>query len=102
VSQDRGSDTFTGSAVRLAAAADFDFLALSDVPVGLQLAFSWTALFEGTVLQHVTDLGGGIFYTGSQHLALGLQLVSRRFAVQPTVDVSWSTFLSTIGLRYYW
>jgi len=102
VSQDQGDDTFTGQAVSLGGAADFDFLAVSRVPVGLQLAFSWTAPIDGTVLQHVTDLGGGIFYTGSQHLALGLQFVSRRFAVQPTVDVSWSTFLTTIGLRYYW
>lgn len=102
VTQDRGDETFSGEAVSLAGAADFDFLAISKIPVGLQLAFSWTAPVGGSVLQHVTDLGGGIFYTGSQHLALGLQLVSRRFAVQPTVDVSWSTFLSTIGLRYYW
>jgi len=102
VSQDQGDENFTGQAMRLAGAADFDFLAVSEVPIGLQLAFSWTAPFDGEVLQHVTDLGGGIFYTGSQHLALGLQFVSRRFAVQPNVDVSWSTILSTIGLRYYW
>jgi hypothetical protein len=102
VSQDRNNGTFTGEAVSLGTAADFDFLALSKVPIGLQLAFSWTAPINGTGLQHVTDLGGGIFYTGREHLALGLQLVSRRFAVQPTVDVSWSTFLSTVGLRYYW
>jgi hypothetical protein len=102
VSQDQGDDTFKANAVRLAGAADFDFLAVSGVPVGLQLAFAWTAPIDGTVLQHITDLGGGIFYTGSQHLALGLQLISRRFAVQPTVDVSWSTLVSTIGLRYYW
>jgi len=104
LSQDQGDETFTGEAVSLAAAADFDFLAISKVPIGLQLAFSWTAPIGGTetTLQHVTDLGGGIFYTGRPHLSLGLQLVSRRFAVQPTVDVSWSTFLSTIGLRYYW
>ena len=102
VSQDEGDQSFTGQAVSLAAAADFDFLAISQVPVGLQLAFSWTAPIGGEILQHVTDLGGGIFYTGSPHLALGLQFVSRRFAVQPTVDVNWSSFLSTIGLRYYW
>jgi hypothetical protein len=102
VSQKHGDETVTAEAVSLAGAADFDFLALSKVPVGLQLAFSWTAPVGGSGLQHITDLGGGIFYTGSQHLALGLQLVSRRFAVQPNVDVSWSTFLSTIGLRYYW
>ncbi len=102
VSQSQGGKTFTGQAVSLAGAADFDFLAVSKVPVGLQLALSWTAPIGGTVLQHITDFGGGIFYTGSQHLSLGLQLVSRRFAVEPNVNVSWSTFLTTIGLRYYW
>jgi hypothetical protein len=102
VSQDEGDQNFTGQAVSLAGAADFDFLAISKVPVGLQLAFSWTAPVNGELLQHVTDLGGGIFYTGSPRLALGLQFVSRRFAVQPTVDVNWSSVLSTIGLRYYW
>jgi hypothetical protein len=102
VSQDQGDETFTGEAVSVAGAADLDLVDVSKVPIGLQLAFSWTAPIGGTGLQHVTDLGGGIFYTGSQHLALGLQVVSRRFAVQPTVEVSWSTFLSTIGLRYYW
>jgi hypothetical protein len=102
VSQDRNNGTFNGDAVTLATAADFDFLAISNAPIGLQLAFSYTAPIGGTGLQHVTDLGGGIFYTGRPHLALGLQLVSRRFAVQPTVDVSWSTFISTLGMRYYW
>jgi hypothetical protein len=102
VSQDRNDGTFNGDALTLAGAADFDFLAISSVPIGLQVAFSWTAPINGTGLQHVTDLGGGIFYTGRKNLALGLQLVSRRFGVQPTVDVSWSTWLSTIGMRYYW
>ncbi len=102
VSQDQGGHSFTGQAVSVASAADLDLLPLWKVPVGLQLAFSWTAPVGGSILQHVTDLGGGIFYTGSQHLALGLQLVSRRFAVEPTVDVSWKTYLATIGLRYYW
>jgi hypothetical protein len=50
----------------------------------------------------VSNLGGGIFYTGRPHLALGLQIVARRFKVQPGVDVSWSTYLATVGLRYYW
>ena len=102
VSQDRNNGTFSGDAVSLAGAADFDFLAISKVPIGLQLQFNYTAPISGTGLQHVTDLGGGIFYTGRKNLALGLQLVSRRFAVQPNVDVSWDTFLSTVGLRYYW
>jgi hypothetical protein len=102
VSQDRNNGTFNGDAVSVATAADLDFLPIASTPVGLQLVFSYTAPISGTGLQHVTDLGGGIFYTGRPHLALGLQLVSRRFAVQPTVDVSWSTVISTVGMRYYW
>jgi hypothetical protein len=83
-------------------AFDFDFKAISDVPIGLQAVFSWSAPISGTILDHVSDLGGGIFYTGRPHLALGLQIVSRRFKVRPGVDVSWSTYLATIGARYYW
>ncbi len=99
--QKLNGETFTGRAVSLGAAVDFDFGAISRVPLGLQMQFSWTAP-SGEGLQHVTDLGGGIFYTGRKHLALGVQVVDRRFAVSPDVDVTWSTYLTTIGMRYYW
>lgn len=102
VRQGEGDETFTANAASVAAAADLDLRELTPVAIGLQLSFSWTAPLAGEILQHVTDLGGGVFYTGREHLALGVQFVSRRFAVQPTVDVSWSTFLITTGLRYYW
>ncbi|HKO92345.1 MAG TPA: hypothetical protein VJU61_14375, partial [Polyangiaceae bacterium] len=49
-----------------------------------------------------TDLGGGVFYTGRDNLSLGVQAVNRRFRVVPEVDVSWSTFVASLGLRYYW
>jgi hypothetical protein len=102
VRQDLNTGTFNGQAIGLGVAFDFDFKAISDVPIGLQAVFSWTAPISGTILEHVSDLGGGIFYTGRPHLALGLQIVARRFNVQPNVDVSWSTYLATIGLRYFW
>jgi hypothetical protein len=105
VSQQTGFDTTVqGDAIALAGAVDYDFRAVGGPPVGLMLQASWTAPIGGdtAALRHVTDLGGGIFYTGRDNLALGLQLVARRFAVQPDLDVSWSTFISTIGLRYYW
>jgi hypothetical protein len=93
----------SGNALSLGVAADFDFRAISPVPIGLQAQFTWTAPSgSGSGMQHVTDLGGGIFYTGRKDLALGLQLIARRFAVTPDVDVTWSTFLSQIGMRYYW
>jgi hypothetical protein len=44
----------------------------------------------------------GIFYTARKDLSAGFQLVSRRFAVTPQVNVSWSTFIATAGLRYFW
>jgi hypothetical protein len=102
VSQDQNVGSVTGDAMSLGLASDFDFKAISTVPIGLMLQFSWTAPISGTALQHVTDLGGGIFYTGRQNLALGFQLVNRRFAVEPSVTVNWNTWISTIGLRYYW
>ncbi|HET6410709.1 MAG TPA: transporter [Anaeromyxobacter sp.] len=85
----------------LGAAADYDFGAISSVPVGLQVQFKWSAP-RGSFLQHVTDLGGGIFYTGRKNLALGVQVINRQFAVTPDVNVSWNTYISEIGLRYYW
>jgi hypothetical protein len=94
--------TFTGSAWQIGTALDYDFAAISSVPIGLQVQFSWIAPFNGSALQHVTDLGGGIFYTGRKNLALGAQLLNRRFAVTPDVDVSWKTYLVNIGMRYYW
>jgi hypothetical protein len=102
VSQNLNSGSFSGQAIGLGVAFDFDFKAISDVPIGLQAVFSWSAPISGTILDHVSDLGGGIFYTGRPHLALGLQIVARRFKVQPGVDVSWSTYIATIGARYYW
>lgn len=100
--QDLTSGSFNAQAFGLGLAFDFDFKAISDVPIGLQFVYTWTAPTSGTILQHVSDIGGGIFYTGRPHLALGLQIIARRFKVQPDVNVSWSTYLATIGLRYYW
>ena len=34
------------------------------------------------------------FYTARKELSAGFQLISRRFAVTPQVDVSWSTFIT--------
>lgn len=101
-SQRLNGTTFTGDAFQLGAALDFDFAAISSVPVGLQVQFSWIAPFSGSALEHVSDVGGGIFYTGRKNLALGVQVIDRRFAVTPDVNVSWKTFLVDIGMRYYW
>jgi hypothetical protein len=93
--------TFTGNALTIGLAADLDLYDVWKVPIGLQVQYSWTAP-KGSTLQHVTDLGGGIFYTGRKNLALGVQVINRRFAVTPDVDVSWKTYIANIGLRYYW
>jgi len=98
---DSGS-SFHGDAVVPAFAADLDFGRIWSVPIGIQFQFRWIAPFSGTQLQHITDLGGGLFYTGRQDLAAGLQLIVRRTAVSNNVDVSFSNLLATIGLRYYW
>ena len=100
--QHLSGETFYGQALQLGAALDWDFGAISSVPIGLQVQFSWIAPISGSGLQHVSDIGGGIFYTGRKNLALGVQVIDRRFAVTPDVDVSWKTFLVDIGMRYYW
>jgi len=96
------SQSLNGNAVIPAFAADFDFGRISSVPIGIQFQFRWTAPFSGSELQHITDIGGGVFYTGRQDMSVGLQLIFRRTAVTSDVDVSWSNVLATIGLRYYW
>jgi hypothetical protein len=82
-------------------AADFDFLAVSEVPVGVQLSWNSRFVFSEST-DGFTDLGGAVFYTGRKNLSVGFQLVDRRFRVVPDVDVSWKTFIALIGLRYYW
>jgi hypothetical protein len=102
ISQDRDNGTFDGDALQLGTALDLDFYNLSGFPMGLQFQASWYAPSGGATLQHITDLGAGLFYTGREHLAAGIQLDWRRFAVNPDLPVNWKTVLSTIGLRYYW
>jgi hypothetical protein len=97
----QGSQTMGG--ISLGAAVDFDFLEISRVPVALQASFSTLRPITGHDISYgYSDLGGAIFYTGRKELSLGVQIVKRRFRVAPDTDVSWSNFLSLIGLRYYW
>ncbi len=95
--------TKTQGAIVVGAAADWDFRAISTVPVGVQL--TWSSLLpltSGSGESRYTDVGGGVFYTGRRNVSVGLQVVDRRFRVAPEVDLSWSTFLVMTGLRYYW
>lgn len=91
----------TGGAMIAGGTADFDFMPLWRVPLGLQVQASAIVPVMGTAIQRSIDLGGGIFYTGKKELAAGVQLVGRRFAVRDNVEVSWG-LIGTIGLRYYW
>jgi hypothetical protein len=96
------SDEVDGNTLRLGLATDYDLGAVSSLPVGLLLQFAWTAPFDAEGLQHITDLGGGIFYTGRKDLSAGVQIIARRYAVAENVDTSWETFLVAMGLRYFW
>lgn len=97
-----GKPDVSGDAIDLGVAADYDFGAMSSVPIGLQAQFTWASPISATGVQHVTDLGGGIFYTARKDLSAGVQILARRFAVTPGLNVSWRTFISTAGLRAYW
>jgi hypothetical protein len=89
-------------ALSFGAAVDFDLHEVSALPVGIQATWNSLVSIAGSDDFSFTDLGGGVFYTGREELSLGLQMVNRRFRVVPEVDVSWSTFLASLGLRYYW
>lgn len=97
-----GAGTVSASGVSMGAAADFDFLAVSRVPVGLQLTWASQIPVSGDDNSRYTDVGGGLFYTGRKDLSLGLQLFVRRFKVVPEVEMSWTTVMAMVGLRYYW
>jgi len=97
-----GSGTTSRSGVDLGAAVDLDLYMLWKVPVGLQVTWSSLIPVSGDAGSRYTDVGGGLFYTGRKDLSVGIQFVDRRFKVTPDVDVSWKTFVSLIGLRYYW
>jgi hypothetical protein len=101
-SQSVNGKELNGEALSLGLAGDLDLNEVWRFPLGLQVQFSWTAPSGSGGLQHVTDLGGGIFYTGKRNLALGIQVIDRQFAVTPDVHVSWNTIISNIGMRYYW
>lgn len=91
----------TGGAMVAGGSADFDFMPLWRVPLGLQVQANAIVPVMGTAIGHTTEVGGGIFYTGKKELSAGVQLAARRFAVRENVEVSWG-LLGTIGLRYYW
>jgi hypothetical protein len=93
--------TPSGHALSAGAAVDFDLREVSSAPLGLQLTWNSFVPISGGGSNRYTDLGGGIFYTGRKDLSLGLQLIDRRFRVAPDVDVSWTTFVALIGMRYY-
>jgi hypothetical protein len=94
--------TTTESGISFGAAADFDFMKVSKVPLGLQLTWASRVPVSSDTSDRFTDVGGGIFYTGRKDLSLGVQVVDRRFKVVPEVKVSWSTVMALTGLRYYW
>jgi hypothetical protein len=94
--------TLTTGGVVAGAAVDFDFMGVSKVPLGLQLTYTSLISVSGDSSSEYSDVGGGLFYTGKKDLSLGLQLFVRRFKVVPEVEVSWTTTLAQIGLRYFW
>lgn len=99
----KNQDTLSQGGISPGVAVDFDFMGVSKVPLGLQV--SWSSLFsfsDNDLNNGYTDLGGAIFYTGRRELALGIQVLDRRFRVSPDVDVSWNNIVGSIGVRYYW
>ncbi len=97
-----GETQVDGQAIVAGGAVDFDFLTVSSVPIGLLAQCNLTAPVSGSGLESVLDVGGGIYYTGRKDLSAGVQILVRRFALTPSLDVSWSTILAALGLRYYW
>lgn len=94
--------TRSAGAVTGALALDLDLAQLTPVALGIQATVATQVPVSGDSSTRFTDVGGGLTYTGRPNLAAGVQVLVRRFAVTPTVDVSWATVIVVTGLRYYW
>jgi hypothetical protein len=89
-------DAFVGGA-----AADFDFRALTPLPLGVLLAYQVTAPFGSLDRKDRSNyFDAGLFYTGRRDLVLGLEGSVRRFPQRERIDTD--SVLGSVVVRYYW
>ena len=93
-----GTQASSNGAIGLGAALDFDFHALTPVPLGLLAGYKLSMPTAG-VVGH--QLSFGLFYTGRSNLGLGLETVMQLPAA-PAGTSDFLILLVGINLRYYW
>jgi hypothetical protein len=106
LSQDTtGGGSVTGSAIDAAVAIDFDFGKISPVPVGVIAAYRYTDPLETQVDSTAAQSASlGIHYTGRPDLALGLDVMWRRFSLRPesVFDLESDAAIVDLGVEYFW
>lgn len=85
-----------------AAAVDFDFRAISPVPIGLLASYQAAVPLNGDQAGHTLD--GGVFYTGRPELVLGLETSVRRFPQGTSIGtrIDSDAIVGQLVTRYYW
>jgi hypothetical protein len=84
------------------AVLDFDLDPVAHVPLGFLAEYNTLVPISNAT--RIQQAGGGIFYTGKVHLALGLEVLWQKGELQletvPHLDAR--AILGSIVLRYYW
>jgi len=88
------------SGLQFAAALDFDFGKISQVPIGLLAAYRLTTPLGSDGVSKVEDISGGIFYTARKEIGLGMEAGWRSFTIRPPLDST--MLLIQLSLQYYW
>lgn len=90
----------TQQGATLGVAADLDLRHLVGVPVGFNLAWHWVSPVGGAGVSRTTDYVAGVFYTGREDLALGVEAGARVFHIRP--DLQSTAGIGQLSMRYYW
>jgi hypothetical protein len=91
-----GQDGFAASG-----SLEFDALPLVDwLPVGANLAYRSTGSNGASGLASQQEFGGGVYYTGRPHLALGVEVEGRRGKLD--TELKSKQTLGWVNFRYYW
>jgi hypothetical protein len=95
-----GADAIKGNAWEASALADFDLHPLSPVPIAIYGVFRFQDPFNAPGISRTENAGGGIFYTGRVHLAVGLEATYQWFHIRQQLNTR--AGVVDLGLRYYW
>ena len=82
------------------AVLELDLHQVTPVPLGLVAAYTYYGMFASGDDSHAQEVSGGIYYTGTTRVVVGLDVSGRFFNLRQRLDTS--LLIGSIVLRYYW